>query len=122
MALIALSGIGAALCDRTAPTPSYEGRCLLRFCRDFLGRVRAIPGVVAATLGSLPGHESGSGVTIAGQPKIEDAVKLNYIDTDYLPMLGITLRAGRNLTEQDITRGDRVAGEEPLPGTDDVWR
>ncbi len=79
------------------------------FARDFLARLRGLPGVASATLGALPGFESGSGVTIPGQPKIQDGVGLNYVDADYFATLGITLREGRNLTEQDVAHGDRVA-------------
>jgi putative ABC transport system permease protein len=79
------------------------------FARDFIDRLRALAGVTSVTLGNLPGNEIGSGITIPGQPKIPDNVALNYVDADYLATLGIPLRAGRNLTADDIRHGSRVA-------------
>ena len=79
------------------------------FARDYLERLRNLPGVASATLGALPGFEAGSGVTIPGQPKVQDGVTLNYVAADYIATLGLALRAGRNLTEQDVAHGDRVA-------------
>ncbi|MEO7411898.1 MAG: ABC transporter permease [Opitutaceae bacterium] len=79
------------------------------FARDFIERLRAMTGVSKVTLGALPGFEAGSGVTIAGQPKIPDGVTLNYVDSDYLTALGVTLREGRDLTGQDVALGARVA-------------
>lgn len=102
------------------------------FARDFLNRVRALPGVTHAMLGTPPGTEGSSGVTIAGQPKPAENFGVNYIDAEYLATLGIPLKAGRNLTEQEIMRGDHVAlvseaavkfwlnGESPLGRTIDV--
>ncbi len=79
------------------------------FARDYLERLRALSGVEHATLGAMPDFEAGSGVAIAGQPKIQENVGLNYIDTDYFATLGIPLREGRNFSAQEILHGDRVA-------------
>lgn len=79
------------------------------FARQFLERVRAVPGVAGATVGMIPGFEGGSGAAIAGQEKILDGIRINFVDFDYVSTLGVTLRGGRNLTEQEVARGDRVA-------------
>lgn len=79
------------------------------FTRALLDRVQALPGVASAAIGTLPGFEAGSGVTIPGQPKPADGVALNYIGADYLDTLGMALRMGRNLTVQDIAHDDHVA-------------
>lgn len=79
------------------------------FFRDFLDRVRALPGVIHASVGVPPGLESGSGVAIPGQPKPPDGVSLNYVDADYLATLGISLKEGRGLTAQEVAQGDHVA-------------
>jgi putative ABC transport system permease protein len=107
--------------------PAFEQR--IGFARDFVERIRALPGVAHATVGLPPGFEAGSGVTVPGQPKPNDGLSLNYVDADYLATYGIALKAGRGLTEQDVTRGERVAlisesvaklwvnGESPLGRT-----
>jgi putative ABC transport system permease protein len=78
------------------------------FARDFLERLRALPGVTHASLGTPPGTETRSGMTIPGQPK-QDSLALNYVDADYRATLGIALKAGRDLTPAEIAHGDRVA-------------
>ncbi|MES2694113.1 MAG: ABC transporter permease [Verrucomicrobiota bacterium] len=100
-----LLGISVPLNPKRYPT--VDGRN--GFARDLLARLRALPGVKSATLGAPAGMEAGSGVTIAGQPKIPSGVALNYVDADYVPTLGIKLLEGRSLTEQDIARGEQVA-------------
>jgi putative ABC transport system permease protein len=102
------------------------------FARDLMERVRTLPGVVSVAIGMPPGFEGGSGVTIPGQPKPSEGFALSYVSADYLATHGIALRAGRNLTPQEIARGERVAlinetasklwlnGESPLGRTIDV--
>lgn len=99
------------------------------FARDLTERLQNLPGVVSATVGSLPGYDSGSGVTIPGQPKPTDNVALNLVGPDYLKTIGLALRSGRDFTAQEIAHGDHVAlineaaaklwlnGESPLGRT-----
>jgi putative ABC transport system permease protein len=79
------------------------------FFREFLGRVKSLPGVTQATLGLPPGVETRSDITIRGQPKPSEPIPLNYIDVDYLATLGIALKEGRGLDAHDIARGEHVA-------------
>ncbi len=86
---------------------TFEQR--IGFARDFVERLRALPGVTHATVGPPPGYERNSGVTVPGQPKPNENLSLNYVDADYLATYDIALKAGRGLTEQDIIWGERVA-------------
>jgi putative ABC transport system permease protein len=104
----------------------------IAFSRNFLGRIQALPGVAGVTVGLPPGFNGSSGVTIPGQPKPNDVISLNYIDGEYLPTYGMTLKEGRGLTEQDTAHGTRVAlinesaarlwanGESPLGRTIEI--
>jgi putative ABC transport system permease protein len=80
-----------------------------RFAGDLLDRIRALPGVASASVGTLPFFEASSGGEVPGQPKIEGGLGLNLIDADYLRTLGIALRSGRNLSAQEVAHGDPVA-------------
>jgi len=82
-----------------------------RFAHDLLERVRNTPGVVAATIGNggLPFGGFQSAFAIDGQPNAERRIMLNTVAADYLRTLGIPLRQGRMLTEQEVNAGDRVA-------------
>lgn len=99
------------------------------FFREFLDRVRALPGVISAMIGVPPGLEGRSEAVIPGQPKPADPLALNYIDQHFLATLMIPLKDGRNLTVHDLARGEPVAlisestaklwtnGESPLGRT-----
>jgi putative ABC transport system permease protein len=83
-----------------------------RFAHDLLERVKNTPGVVAATIGNggLPFGGFQSAFAIDGQPDAETRpIILNLVAADYLRTLGIPLRQGRMLTEQEVNAGDRVA-------------
>jgi predicted permease len=81
-----------------------------------LDRVRALPGVRSAALGSivpLSGAQRESGISIEGRPAVPDE-ELPAIDNDltgpgYFKTMGIAMIAGRDFTERDDRSGPRVA-------------
>jgi len=87
--------------------PTLAQRSALQ--RDFVERLKRVPGVAAATVGAIPSFGGSSGVTIPGQPKPVDGMFTNFVGTEYFETLGLALLAGRNLTEHEVARGDRVA-------------
>jgi putative ABC transport system permease protein len=82
-----------------------------RFARDLLERVKSTPGVVAATIGNggLPFGGPSSAFTLEGQTAEARRIGLYLVAADYLRTLGIPLRQGRMLTEQEINAAERVA-------------
>jgi putative ABC transport system permease protein len=83
-----------------------------RFAADLLERVKNLPGITAATIGNggLPFGAMQSVYTIDGQADAEiRRVRVNTVAADYLTTLGIALRQGRMLNEQEINLADRVA-------------
>ena len=87
--------------------PTFEQRH--GFIREFLGRLRALPGVTHVTVGLAPGVDTRSGVDVVGHPKPADGISLNYIDAEYLATYGMRVKEGRFFTEHDVARGERVA-------------
>jgi putative ABC transport system permease protein len=89
---------------------TYEQR--IAFTEDVLRRVRATPGAESAAMGNggLPFGGPQSGFSIEGQPPVQaQRILVNLISADYSKTLGIPLRAGRLLSEQEVARGDAVA-------------
>src|SRR5207253_1995994 len=83
-----------------------------RFAHDLLERVKNMPGVVAATIGNggLPFGGFQSAFTIDGQSDSETRrIAMSAVGADYLRTLGIPLRLGRVLTEQEVNTAERVA-------------
>lgn len=83
-----------------------------RFAQDLLERVKNTPGVVAATIGNggLPFGGLESPYAIEGQSDPQARfIRMNLVGADYLRTLGIPLRQGRMLTEQEVGSADRVA-------------
>ena len=83
-----------------------------RFAHELLERVRNTPGVVAATIGSggLPFGGPTSTYSIEGQTDSDThAIMLHAVAADYLRTMGVPLRQGRMLTEQEVTAADHVA-------------
>jgi putative ABC transport system permease protein len=85
------------------------------FQNDLLARVRALPGVEGAALaGQIPlgGNMDRWGFHIEGRtyPSPADAPDAERfsITPDYFRVMGIPLRAGRLITEADVTDGERV--------------
>jgi putative ABC transport system permease protein len=106
------------------------------FFREFLPRVRAVPGVAAVGLNS-GGHPIGNmwmPVEVIGEPPVNDPVQAHHVNADYTHALGIRLAAGRLLTESDIEAAQRVAlvnerfvrmrlnNREPLGQMVKLWR
>jgi putative ABC transport system permease protein len=82
------------------------------FNQSLLERVKNLPGVQAATIGNggLPFGGPGSSYTIEGLPPAPDKrLTVGLISADYSRTLGIPLRRGRQLTDQDVARGDHSA-------------
>jgi len=83
-----------------------------RFARELLERVANLPGVAAATIGrwGLPFGGPQSTFGIDGQPDSEARrITIHTASADYLQTLGIPLRQGRMLTEQEINSSLRLA-------------
>jgi len=83
-----------------------------RFARELLDRVRRLPGVAAATIGNggLPFGGLQSTFSIDGRAEAETRrITLHAVGADYLRTVGIPLRQGRMLTEQEINGADHVA-------------
>jgi predicted permease len=86
-----------------------------RICVRLLERVRAIPGVTAATFsenGLFSGTESGASVTIEGfkpSSQADSVVRFDQVGPGYFTNVGIPLLLGRDFTESDNERAPRVA-------------
>jgi predicted permease len=85
------------------------------FHRDVLERVRALPGVGAASLSvltPLSGRDAGRNVAVPGfepQNEMERIVKLNHVSEDYFRTFAIRLVAGRVFTPGDVEGALKVA-------------
>jgi putative ABC transport system permease protein len=82
------------------------------FSQQLLDRVEALPGVEAAALGvgGLPFGGPVSTYSLVGQADAErPSITVNLISPAFLRALGIPLRRGRTITEDEVRRGDRVA-------------
>jgi predicted permease len=90
--------------------PTIEKRNI--FNQNLLERVKNLPGVQAATIGNggLPFGGPRSGFSIEGlPPSPSQRLTIGLISADYAQTLGIALRRGRALTDQDVARGDHFA-------------
>jgi len=100
------------------------------FSEMLLARVQNLPGVVSAAFGWLP-FNSGEAIPfqITGQPRVEGRkIGGSLVSAGFRTTFGLTLRAGRDLTEWEVERGDPVAliseataklwpaGENPIGG------
>lgn len=80
------------------------------FTRELLERMVRLPGVISVAAGTLPGMEGDVVYAIPGMMIPDGArVTANAMSADYLSTLGLPLRAGRNLTAQEVAFGDPVA-------------
>jgi len=97
--------------------------------RDVLARVKTLPGVTAAAIGNggFPFGGMRSTFGIDGTPADDSRFLFGSMVSDgYAKTLGVALRAGREITEQEIAHGDHVgminetlarmwpAGENPI--------
>jgi predicted permease len=84
-----------------------------RFAHDLLERVKNTPGVVAATIGNggMPFGGFEAAYTIEGQSDSagRPPIRMYLVAPDYLKTLGIPLRQGRMISEQEVAVGDHVA-------------
>ncbi len=77
------------------------------FCRRFLEKLKAEPGILDAALDGMPPLESGSNgyITVDGAPVVEGysgpLVTQNQITPDYFHTMGMQVIEGRGLDEED---------------------
>jgi putative ABC transport system permease protein len=89
---------------------TYEQR--IGFTENVLQRVRAIPGVESAAIGNggLPFGGAQSTFSLEGQASVQgQRILVGLTSADYSRTLGIALRAGRALTEQEVVHAEPVA-------------
>jgi predicted permease len=97
-----------------APT-GLEGERLAQLARTQLERLRALPGVAAASFsenGIFSGTESATGVQVVGLPPRtgdDSVVNFDRVGPGYVEAIGARLVAGRDLTDRDDERAPRVA-------------
>jgi putative ABC transport system permease protein len=85
---------------------------LLRFDAELIERVRALPGVVAAGIGSRPLMSSGglgTAIILPLRPHSEIRLQADIVSDGYLDTLGGHLLEGRAFDSGDHTDGPRVA-------------
>ena len=93
----------------------YKGASSIAFSNQLLDRLRALPGVSAATFsgnGLFSGSESADALIIPGfqQSKNEDLVAHDdTVGANYFASVGIPLVMGRDLNQQDIAATPKVA-------------
>jgi predicted permease len=84
----------------------------IALAQNVLASVSTIPGVESAALGNggLPFAGDNSGFTIEGQPKAESRqLAISLISPGYAQTLGIPLRSGRDMSEQEVASAEPVA-------------
>jgi predicted permease len=96
-------------------TPQKEttNEARLRFYQTFLERVRALPGIEAAT---FVGNRLGSGWSNNDQPTVDGItypfsqvpLRTNRVGPDYLRVLGIPLIEGRDIQDSDTATSQHV--------------
>jgi predicted permease len=82
------------------------------FNQNLMERVKNLPGVQAATIGNggMPFGGPRSTFSIEGlPPSPSQRLTIGLISADYPKTLGISLRRGRQLTDQDVARADHFA-------------
>jgi predicted permease len=87
-----------------AKYPSGSPR-LRSYYEEALARVQAMPGVQSASLTSflpLAGRTTRQmGLQIEGRPPTEDAFEINRVSPGYFGTMGLEMRSGRHITDQD---------------------
>ncbi|HYC30662.1 MAG TPA: ADOP family duplicated permease, partial [Gemmatimonadales bacterium] len=97
-----------------APTGFTDER-LAQLARTQLERLRAIPGVAAASFsenGIFSGTESATGVEVEGftaRTADDSTVNFDRVGPGYVEAIGARLVAGRDITDRDDERAPRVA-------------
>lgn len=120
--------------DVDAEGSGLEGPRLMQVQRQLLDRLRALPGVVSATLAGiapLSGEEDGKGVSIPGfVPASPDdlVAQMNTIASGYTRTFGIPVVRGRDFTDADDEAAPQVALASEnaarfyFPGVDPIGR
>lgn len=98
------------------PRAKYpEPQKKIDFFQQLLGRVRQLPGVRTAGMGSGPpfaGVPAATSFTIEGRPAVapsdEPVTDVRMIDQDYFRTLGIPLLNGRNFTNREVEKESHV--------------
>ncbi len=82
-----------------------------RFEAELISRVRSLPGVVAAGIGSRPlgGGGMGTRVTLPEDPESERPISVDAVGPGYLEALGARLVSGRFVNERDVSSSTAVA-------------
>ncbi len=94
---------------RVNPTGGFQTvEQLFAFHRDFLGRIRSLPGVEgAATVNQLPltGSGNSGSFTVEGEPLVggetNPEVNIRTVSRDYFRVLGVPLLTGREIDARD---------------------
>jgi predicted permease len=93
----------------------FTGDDIGRVCEAVLQRIRAMPGVVAATFsenGLFSGTESGARIDVEGYAptsSADTAVRFDQVGPTYFTSVGIPLILGRDFSESDNLSAPRVA-------------
>jgi putative ABC transport system permease protein len=114
-------------------TASIEGRKPFTFYREFLDRIRALPGIDSAALATAAPLGGGSSIgpaEIEGRPRKEFSVRagVNVVTPAYFSTLGIRTLSGRTLSDDDRGSAPRVAvvsqsfARQAWPGQDAVGK
>jgi putative ABC transport system permease protein len=94
----------------------YEQEGIVPFTQQILQNVEAVPGVRAAGIATMVPLFGGSNqwieIDVPGQPRTADGgpwIRVVYMTPGYLGATGIRLLAGRDFSDADAARGERVA-------------
>jgi putative ABC transport system permease protein len=98
------------------PRAKYpEPQRKIDFFQQLLARVRQLPGVRTAGMGSGPpfaGIPAATSFTIEGRPAVapsdEPVTDVRVVDQDYFRTLGIPLLKGRNFTDREVAKESHV--------------
>ena len=107
---------GFAMSDVTSASfdlrgQGYDPRRAALFQQQAMERIRALPGiqyVAQAWTSPLSDSHRGTDFILPGQSRGE-LTELNYVSTEYLPMLEIPVVRGRPFREDEVRAGARVA-------------
>ena len=113
----------------------YAPERSLQLFEQLVDKVEALPGVDAAAIaGRVPfdNYMTTRSVSLTGVAEVEDddalEIGLNFVDASYIDTMGITLIAGRGISERDDQSAPRVAvvnetlAERLWPGEDPVGK
>ena len=162
LSLVLLSGAGLVLRSLyriVAANPGFDARAVAMaavdlslqryseergqaFYREVLGRLRATPGVVSASIASSipptewpgavsifhPGEEPAPDALQGGEFELGTRVNINHVSADYFRTLGISLLKGRDFTDRDRAGAQNVVivsrelAEKMWPGENPIGK